>query len=189
MNPLSILSKGKAAWSFASGTPIDPGPGIVEIEQYLAARNLPSDATNRAQAFQNFYNAHHMSPSIHPNVTTADASRMAESDSVMSVLGNQPGNTTVWKELTAGLERVKQAPGVLGKAWESVAPAGVWGTDELGRSVQRSTSGPIQSAINQFRSTVDTWNRTTYILDRLDKTKSLKDAFAASDKFLLNADP
>ncbi len=190
MSPLAYMKKAKSAWSFSNGAvPLDIPEGVAEIEQHLAARSIPSTPRSRGEAFQNFWNAHHMSGSIHPNVVTADAMRMAESDSPLSVLGNQPGNTSIKQEFLGGLQRTVQAPGVMGKVKEAILPAGTYVKDDLGRWVQKSTSGPIVAAMNGLRSKIDNLNRAVFVMDRLDKTKSLADAFEASDKFLLNADP
>ncbi len=184
MNPAALMKHGKAAMSFARGMPVDPGQGIKEIEEYLASRGMESNAKNRGEAFQNFYNAHHMSGSIHPNVVTADAMRMAETDTSMAVMNNAVGTAP-----KAGLEGLRRT---VMKPWKMAdyRVAGTWTKDELGRTVQRSKGeNPLVETMNGLRGAIDSTVRTTYILDRLSKNKSLADAFAMSDKVLLNADP
>lgn len=184
MNPGAALKYGNSALSFARGMPVDPGEGIKEIEEYLVSRGLESNMKNRGEAFQNFWNAHHMSGSIHPNVVTADAMRMAETDTSMSILNNAVGTAPA-----AGLEGLRRT---VMKPWKAFDPrvAGTWTRDELGRSVQRSKGeNPLVETVNGLRGGIDSVVRATYVLDRLAKTKSLADAFAMSDKVLLNADP
>lgn len=197
MNPLAIAKRAMSAASFVRGMPVDPGQGIREIEEYLAARNLPSNAKTRAEAFQNFWNAHHMSGSIHPNVVTADAARMAESDSSMAILANAVGSSK--KEFMEGVKRTVMKPinmVPVGGAKVPVPSALDWRVantmtrDELGRSVMRSKGeNPLVNTVNGLRGMIDGWARSIYVMDRATKTKSLAEAFAMADKVLLNADP
>lgn len=184
MDPAAILRHGKAAISFTKGMAIDPGKGIADIEQYLAAKGLPSTAETRGQVFQNMWNAHHMHGSPNPDIITADAFRLAEADSSMALLRNRAGSQP--GEALAGLKRTVQKP------WQVFDPRvqGTWTTDELGRQVQRSEGkNPLVNMMNGFRGMIDTTIRTTFVLDRLKKTGSMAQALADADRILLNADP
>lgn len=183
MNPVTALGRwGKKAWSFIRGASIDPGEGIQEIENYLAVRGLQSNPKTRGEAFQNMWNSYTMSGSLHPNVVTADAARMAESELTSDMVGNQ----AKMQEFVGGLKRTVLRP------WKIFDPRvqGVWTRDELGRVVQRSKSeNPLVDVNNNLRGMIDNFVRSMYVMDRASKTGSLQDAFAAADKFLLNADP
>lgn len=184
MDPAAILRHGKAAMSFTKGMAVDPGKGIADIEQYLAAKGLPSTAEARGQVFQNMWNAHHMHGSPNPDIITADAFRLAEADSSMALLRNRAGSQP--GEALVGLKRTVQKP------WQILDPRiqGMWTTDELGRQVQRSEGkNPLVNMMNGFRGMIDTTIRTTFVLDRLKKTGSMAQALADADRILLNADP
>jgi hypothetical protein len=184
MNPAAIATHGSKAFAFVRGMPVDPGPGIKEIESYLKERGLPSDSKTRAEAFQNFWNAHYMSGSIVPNVVTADADRMATMDSNVSILANEMGSQK--QEFLGGLKRTVTRP------WQSFDPrvAGTPTKDEYGRMVERSEGkNPLVNMMNGLRGITDGVSRTTFVLDRVRKTGSLQDAFDMADKIGLNADP
>ena len=201
MDPFAILKHGKAAWSFTKGTPIDPGEGIADIEQYLVSKGIPSTAESRGRAFQDMFNAHHAGRAPNPDVVTADEFRLAETDTSMAVLKNKMGGA-----YASMLDRIKNAPqSVAGAAKmavtspiqatktaakKAVSVQGMWTTDELGRQVQRSVGeNPLVNTMNDFRSIIDSTVRTTFILDRVKKTKSMAQALADADRILLNADP
>ena len=184
MNPVTAPMKwGKQAVEFARGKLIDPGEGIKEIEDFLRMKDLPSNAQTRGRALQNFWNAHFMGGSIHPNVVSADEARMAMGDTSMAMLQGIPN-----LDQKSGLQN-------LGEAWNqkgSLNPmnvAGSWTKDSQGRWVQRSTNNFVVNAMNGWRANIDTANRALFILDRAAKTGSLEEAFKLSDHILLNAHP
>jgi hypothetical protein len=185
MNPLAALKYGKKAMSFTRGMPVDPGKGIADLEAYLSSRGLESNANTRAEAFQNMWNAHYASGSTHPNVVTADATRMAESDSSMAVMKNAVGGQP--KEFLEGMKRTIQKP------WKALDPRveGTSMTDELGRKVKRSVGeNTLVQSMNGFRGMIDTAVRSTYVLDRVTKKgMTVAQALADADRVLMNADP
>lgn len=184
-NPAALLIHGKKAMSFTRGMPVDPGEGIADIEAYLSSRGIKSDTNTRAEAFQNMWNAHYMSGSTHPNVVTADAIRMAESDSSMAILNNAVGGQP--KEFLEGLKRTVQKP------WRALdyRVEGMWMNDELGRPVKRSDGkNTLVQSMNGFRGMIDTSVRATYVLDRVSKEGvTVAQALADADRVLMNADP
>ena len=201
MDPAAIFTHGKAAWSFTRGMAIDPGEGIADIEQYLASKGIPSTAESRGRVFQDMFNAHHMHGSPNPDILTADAFRLAESDSSMALLRNKAGGS-----YSSMAERLQNAPTTIAgtvklavtspiqatvtAAKKAVNVQGMWTKDELGRQVQRSVGeNPVVNTMNDLRSMIDSTVRTTFILDRLKKTNSMKQALADADRILLNANP
>jgi hypothetical protein len=193
MNPMTALGKhGTRAVEFARGGIVDPGEGIPQIEAYLTSLGRQSTPQTRGEVFQNMWNAHHGSGSIHPNVVTADAVRMEGSDSSTQLLGGIPekkADSLTGHILQSAKDiggRVKREPG---KALNPLNVAGTWKTDELGRAVQNSTGNILTETMNGFRSYVDTTVRSMYVLDRLEKTKDLAEAFRMSDFTLMNAAP
>lgn len=189
MDMTAPMKYGTKVRDFVLGSPVDPSDTvkIKEIEDYLAMRNLPSNPQTRAEAFQNFWNAYTMSGSINPNVVTADATRMAQAEWTSAAMDNAPKKgKIVAKEYMEGLKRTVLNP------FRALDPrvAGTWTKDELGRMVQRSEGkNPLVNMMNTFRTQGDTAVRAMYVMDRVNKTGSLKDAFEAADKFLLNANP
>jgi hypothetical protein len=123
-----------------------------------------------------------MNGSLHPNVVTADMDRMAKSEFLSDAVGEKPS----LQEFLGGLKRTVMKP------WKALDPR-VPGTstyDEAGRAVQRSVSeNPLIEANNNLRGVLDNLVRSVYVLDRATTTGNLTEAFAAADKFLLNADP
>jgi hypothetical protein len=201
MDPAAIFKHGKAAWSFTKGMAIDPGEGIADIEKYLAARGIPSTAESRGRVFQDMFNAHHMHGSPNPDIMTADAFRLAESDSSMALLRNKAGGS-----YNSMADRLKNAPSTIAgtvkfaatspiqaaktAAKKTVSVQGMWTKDDLGRQVQRSVGeNPVVNTMNDLRSMIDTTVRTTFILDRVKKTGSMAQALADADRILLNANP
>ena len=193
MNPLTALGKhGRRAAEFARGGLVDPGEGIPQIESYLTSLGRKSTPETRGEVFQNMWNAHHGQASIHPNVVTADAARMEGADSSTQLLGGIPEKKAdslvghIFESAKETASRVKREPG---KALNPFNVAGTWKTDELGRSVQNSRGNAFFEMMTGFRSYIDTTTRSMYILDRLDKTKDLAEAFQMADFTLMNAAP
>lgn len=207
MNPLTALARhGVDAISFAKGIPVDPGTGIREIEEFISRHGRKSTPTTRGEAFQTLWAAHHMGGSVHPNVFKADDAAMRASDSTSRLLEDVPnvGKKGLFKRLGEGIGEVWNTPGTglypTGEhGWfpgagskGPLAPlkvAGAWTKDARGRPVQISESNAYVSMMNALRVDIDTKNRAMFVLDRLDKTKSLDDAFRESDRVLLNANP
>lgn len=199
MNPVTaIYNRGKDAASFARGGRVDPGEGVIEVERFLKQQGLESNTETRAAALLNLWNAHHFGGSVHPNTVTADAAKMADADSSMSLLSSVPnpsgksGVANVKDMLTGGGKSFKEnVKGIFQSdgAYNPLNVAGTHTTDAAGRRVQRSTNNAVVSIMNAFRTNIDTTNRALFVLDRIDKTKSIAEAFAASDRILLNAHP
>jgi hypothetical protein len=193
MNPMTALGKhGTRAIEFARGGIVDPGEGIAQIEAYLTSLGRKSTPETRGEVFQNMWNAHHGSGSIHPNVVTADAARMEGADSSTQLLGGIPEKRAdsltghILQSVKDVSSRVKREPG---KALNPFNVAGAWKTDKLGRSVQNSTGNVVFETMTGFRSYIDTTTRSMFVLDRLDKTKDLAEAFQMADFVLMNASP
>jgi len=202
MNPLTALKEsGWKGSAFARGNLVDPGDGIPEIEQFLAKYGRPNNPENRAQAFQALWAAHHSGGGVNPNVVKADANRMDIADttaafgedipnfndpkSFMDLLVSQP------KEKIAEIlgDRKNFNPRNFDSPLNPLNVAGAWKRDKTGRWVQNSGNNVVVGTMNAFRAHIDTTVRATYVLDRLKKTKSLTDAFANSDRVLMNANP
>ena len=202
MNPLTALKEsGSKGSAFARGNLVDPGDGIPEIEQFLAKYGRPSNPENRAQAFQALWAAHHSGGGVNPNVVKADANRMDTADttaafgedipnfndpkSFMDLLVSQP------KEKIAEIlgDRKNFNPRNFDSPLNPLNVSGAWKRDKTGRWVQNSGNNVVVGTMNAFRAHIDTTVRATYVLDRLKKTKSLTDAFANSDRVLMNANP
>lgn len=199
MNPVTAIWKfGKDAMSFVrGGSVMNLEPGIKEIDEYLASRGIANTAQSRSEAFQNFWNAYAHHGSLHPNVVTADADRMKNMEFMSDVIGQKP-RPHVLQEFLGGVKRTILHPiktlspthaAVEGNIfnWKM---AGMYTKDELDRVVQRSTTqNPLVEFNSNLRGVIDNLNRAVFVMDRASKTGSLQDAFAAADKFLMNADP
>lgn len=204
MSPLAIGKYGPKAAAFARGKAIDPGEGIKEIEEFLQKFNRPSNAATRGEAFQTLWAAHHFGGSQHPNMQYADANIVEGADSSMRMLKSVPnvGKESMASQVTGAIKNAWNTKGVLNPLPLSNAGplgkhgplslanvAGSWTTNELGQSVRRSESNIWVNTANSFRQNIDTTVRAMYVLDRVVKSRSLVEAFAMSDRVLLNADP
>lgn len=191
MNAITALARyGRAAMSFLKGSPVDPGEGIEEIEAFLKVYGRESTPATRGEAFQNLWNAHHQGGSMHPNIIEADTAAMEGADSTTRLVADVPN----FAQKTMGQQFKGNFKGSLNPlksdgALNPLNVAGAWTKDATGRPVRRSTSNVAVTLMNGFRHKVDMFNRALYVLDRVGKTKSLADAFAMSDKVLMNANP
>jgi hypothetical protein len=195
MNPVTAISKyGKKAMDFALGHQVDPGPGIKQIEDYLSQINRESNSVNRAQAFSNFVNARYRHGSVNPNVMNADDARMAMADTEAMLQTGLPEKIAETPSLVQHLRKslgqtvtdVKQNPKA---ALNPLNVAGAWTKDASGRRVQRSTSNVAVDMLNGFRTRVDAFVRSMFIMDHLEKTKDLNKTFEMTDYALMNASP
>jgi len=195
MNPVAAISKyGKKAMDFALGHQVDPGPGIKQIDDYLAQINRENNSVNRAQAFSNFVNAHYRHGSVNPNVMNADDARMAMADTEAMLQTGLPEKITETPSLVQHLRAslgqtvtdVKKNPKA---ALNPLNVAGAWTKDATGRRVQRSTSNVAVDMLNGFRTRVDSFVRSMFIMDHLEKTKDLNKTFEMTDYALMNASP
>lgn len=200
MNPVqAILKHGKKAMDFALGHQVDPGPGIKQVEEYLAQLGQESNSVNRARVFQNLYNAHYRHGSVNPNVMTADDARMGMADTEAMLQTGTPKKiaeqgtnplSTLGKHLKASLgQTVSDIKSNPKSALNPFNVAGAWTKDATGRSVQRSTSNAAVDLLNGFRSRVDGSIRSMFIFDHLEKTKDLSKTFEMTDYALMNASP
>lgn len=209
MNPITALAQhGPKGSAFARGNLVDPGEGIPEIIAFLAKRGREDNALNRAQAFQAFYAAHHFGGGVNPNVIKADTTAMAGADATAAFGKNIPNYgdpktmmDMLTKQPAAKVAELYNKPGkfnlrelmdpISGKSpFNPANTAGSWKFDKAtNRWVQNSDNNVMVGMMNSFRGHIDTTVRATYIFDRLAKTKSLADAFANSDRVLMNANP
>lgn len=203
MNPLTALARhGGDAIAFSRGMPVDPGEGVKEIEAFLSRHGRQSTPTTRGEAFRTMWAAHHQGGSIHPNVFKADEAAMQAADSSSRLMQDLPnvGGKGLFEKLKGEASDVWNTPGKFNPLHPNgplgtkgpLAPrkvAGAWTTDARGRRVQISESNAWVSTLNAFRTDIDLKNRAMFVLDRLEKTKSLEDAFRESDRVLLNANP
>lgn len=213
-NPLSFVNGlGRKALSFARGAAVDPGEGIRDIELFLAKHQLPSTPANRGVAFQSLWAAHYGAPSRHVNVETADPSTIFSSGKSNTVFDTIPGrgagdvNTPPWKAalgdtqswFARAWQEIKQ-PGTFNPRsprgpFGSEGPLsfgnvpGLWKKDSMGRTVQNARGNVITEGFNSFRSNVDTTVRATFVMDQLQKGRTVQEALAEADRVLLNADP
>lgn len=195
MNPITAISKyGKKAMDFALGHQVDPGPGIKQIDDYLVQINRENNSVNRAQAFSNFVNAHYRHGSVNPNVMNADDARMGMADTEAMLQTGLPEKITDTPSLVQHLKAslgqtvtdIKSNPKA---ALNPLNVAGAWTKDASGRRVQRSTSNAPVDMLNGFRTRVDSFVRSMFIMDHLEKTKDLSKTFEMADYALMNASP
>jgi len=206
MNPLAIITHGKKAISFARGGMVDPGPGIYEVDQLIKQLGMPVGpdeiARSRSIAFQSLWAAHHRAPSRHANVEFADPSAMAHSGQAEAVLNQFPGAGPGAAQLFGrARDLIANSPAYirdvmlmrrnpLKDAKDVITDVpGTWTVDDYGRPIQRSTGNLATDTANQFRATIDTTVRATFVMDQLKKGKSLTEAFSEADRVLTNADP
>ena len=206
MSPASIFRYAKRALGFARGGVLDPGPGIREVDDLIQQLGLPVDpdsiAKSRSTAFQSLWAAHHRAPSRHANVEFADPSAMAHSGQAEAILNQFPGaGPGVADLLGRARDLITNSPGYardvmlmrrnpLKDAKDVITDVpGTWTVDDYGRPIQRSTGNLATDTANQFRATIDTTVRASYVMDQLKKGKTLTEAFNNADRVLTNADP
>lgn len=206
MSPLAIMTHGRKALSFARGGMVDPGPGIYEVDQLIKQLGMPVGpdeiAKSRSIAFQSLWAAHHRAPSRHANVEFADPSAMAHSGQAEAVLNQFPGAGPGAAQLFGrARDLIANSPAYirdvmlmrrnpLKDAKDVITDVpGTWTVDDYGRPIQRSTGNLATDTANQFRATIDTTVRATFVMDQLKKGKSLTEAFSEADRVLTNADP
>lgn len=192
-NPITAIAKhGSRAWDFIRGGAVDPGEGIPEIEEFLKLYQRPSTPQTRGEAFQNLWNAHHHGGAMHPNVFKADEAAMEGADSSMRLVEDMPTTKPWGGQIKQGFMKAVKGGWNPLNSNNDVSPfkvAGAWGKDKAGRAIQHTESNAAVTLVNAFRGKVDLLNRAMYVLNRLDTTKSLSEAFQMSDKVLLNANP